>query len=93
MKTEEKTECKYSYDGEVCVENDEYEREQQRLAKQIKHMVILRNDHISCSVWFENALTFSNSFNIIHMLCLPSQTCRTSCTCMIDCPKSTCHAY
>ena len=30
---------------EVRVKNDEYERKQQRLAKQIKHMV-LRNDHI-----------------------------------------------
>ena len=32
---------------EVCVENDEYEREQQRLVKQIKCVVVLRNDHIS----------------------------------------------
>ena len=31
---------------EVRVENDEYEREQQRLAKQIKRVVILRNDII-----------------------------------------------
>ena len=31
---------------EVRVENDEYEREQQHLAKQIKRVVILRNDHI-----------------------------------------------
>ena len=31
---------------EVRVENDEYEREQQRLAKQIKRVVILINDHI-----------------------------------------------
>ena len=31
---------------EVRIENDEYEREQQRLAKLIKHVVILRNDHI-----------------------------------------------
>ena len=31
---------------EVRIENDEYEREQQRLVKQIKHVVILRNDHI-----------------------------------------------
>ena len=30
---------------EVRVENDEYEREQQRLAKQLKHMVVLRDDH------------------------------------------------
>ena len=43
MKTEQKTECKCR---EVCVENDEYEREQQSLAKQIKRVVILRNDHI-----------------------------------------------
>ena len=31
---------------EVCVESDKYEREQQRLAKQIKRVVVLRNDHI-----------------------------------------------
>ena len=30
----------------VRVENDEYEREQQHLAKQIKYMVVLRNYHI-----------------------------------------------
>ena len=29
---------------EVLVENGEYKREQQRLAKQIKRMVVLRND-------------------------------------------------
>ena len=31
---------------EVCVENDEYEWEQQRLVKQINHVVVLRNNHI-----------------------------------------------
>ena len=31
---------------EVRVENDEYEREQQRLAKQIKRVVVSINDHI-----------------------------------------------
>ena len=31
---------------EFRVENDEYEREQQRLAKQIKRVVVLINDHI-----------------------------------------------
>ena len=31
---------------EARVENGEYEREQQRLAKQIKRAVVLRNDHI-----------------------------------------------
>ena len=36
---------------EVSVENDEYEREQQRLAKQIKRIVVLKNDHIlACCV-------------------------------------------
>ena len=59
---------------EVRVEDNEYEKEQQCLVKQIKRVVILRNNHISCSAWFKNALTFSNSFCIIHMLCLPSQT-------------------
>ena len=31
---------------EVCVKNDEYEREQQCLAKQIKRVVVLRNHYI-----------------------------------------------
>ena len=31
---------------EIGIKNDEYEREQQHLEKQIKHMVILRKDHI-----------------------------------------------
>ena len=31
---------------EVCVENDEYEWEQQSLVKQINHVVVLRNDYI-----------------------------------------------
>ena len=48
---------------EVRVENDEYESEQQRLAKQIKRVVVLRNDHIlTRSVRFETALTSSKLF-------------------------------
>ena len=48
---------------EVRVENDEYESEQQRLAKQIKRVVVLRNDHILArSVRFETALTSSKLF-------------------------------
>ena len=31
---------------EVCVENNESEREQLSLAKLIKHVVVLRSDHI-----------------------------------------------
>ena len=31
---------------EVCVENNEYEGEQQHLAKQIKRVVVSINDHI-----------------------------------------------
>ena len=48
---------------EVRVKNDEYEREQQRLAKQMKCVVILRNDHILVrSVQFETTLTSSKIF-------------------------------
>ena len=56
-------------------------RQQQHLAKQIKHMVVLINNHIFISshyVQFKNALAFSNSFNVMHMLCLPSHTFHTS---------------
>ena len=45
---------------EVCVKNDEYKWEQESLAKQINHVVVLRNDHILSFLQFENALTFSN---------------------------------
>ena len=44
---------------QVHVENDEYEREQQCLAKQIKRVVVLRNDHI---------LTFCAVQKRIHIL-------------------------
>ena len=43
---EKKTEDKSVNDCEVHIENDEYEREQQCLVKQIKHMVAFRNYHI-----------------------------------------------
>ena len=46
---------------EVRIENDEYKTEQQRLVKQIKRVVVLRNDHILDPylrvLWFENTLT------------------------------------
>ena len=44
---------------QVHVENDEYKREQQCLAKQIKRVVVLRNDHI---------LTFCAVQKRIHIL-------------------------
>ena len=46
---------------EVRVKNNEYEREQQRLVKLKKRVVVLRDNHTSRSVQFENTLTFSNS--------------------------------
>jgi len=63
---------------EVRVKNDDYKREQQRLAKQIKRVVVLKDDHIFafCAVW--NTLTFSNSFNVMRTFCLPSHTFHTS---------------
>ena len=50
-KTEAKTQLRLH---EVCSELDEHKREEQQLAKQRKHMAILRNDHTCRS---------SNSFN------------------------------
>jgi len=44
---------------EVHIENDEYKREQQCLAKQIKRVVVLRNNHI---------LTFCEVRNHTHIL-------------------------
>ena len=54
------------------------EREKQHLAKQIKRVVVLRTTIFLHSVRFENTLTFSNSFNVIRTLCLPSHTFHTS---------------
>ena len=65
---------------EVCVKNDEYKREQQHLAKQIKHGVVLRNDHI---------LAFCAVQNRAHILKLFTLRC----TCMNNSPKSMCHTY
>ena len=60
---------------EVHIDNDEYEREQQHLAKQIKRVVVLINDHILtfCAVQ-KRAHGLVNSFNEIRTLCFPSQT-------------------
>ena len=57
-KMEEKTERKCSHNAvkSTSHDNDEYEREQQCLTKQIKHVVVLRKER---SVWFETALTSS----------------------------------
>ena len=79
---------------EVRVENDEYEREQQRLVKQRKRMVVLINDYILafCGVQkhariFElfqrNAYALPSFSHLSHFV---------RCTCMTDQPKSTCHA-
>ena len=59
---------------EVRVENDEFEREPKRLAKQIKRVVVLRNNHILAFCAVQNALTVSDSFNVIRTLFLPSHT-------------------
>ena len=56
---------------DVRVENDEYEREQQRLAKQIKRVVVLIRTISSRSVGFKKAFAFSNSFKVMRSLCLP----------------------
>ena len=64
---------------EVRVENDEYEREQQRLAKQIKCMVVLRNGCIFafCAVQKRTHILKLFQRNAC-TLCLPSHTFHTS---------------
>ena len=79
---------------EVHVENNEYEREQQRLAKQ-KKRVVLKSDHIFafCVVQkytrilelFQcNAYALPSFSHFLHFI---------RCTCMTDQPQSTYHAY
>ena len=78
---------------ELRIKNDEYEREQQRLVKRIKRVVVLRNDHIlTCFVWFETTQTSSKIFQC-SMYALPSSHFSHFVTCMADSPKSMCHAY
>ena len=62
---------------EVRIENDEYERvaapcEANKVRGSLKKPPYLR------VVRFEDALTFSNSFNVVRTLCLPSHTFHTS---------------
>ena len=65
--------------NEVHVKNDEYEREQQRLAKQIKRVVILINGHILafCAVqkcahvlklFQRNTYTLPSFSNLLHFV-------------------------
>ena len=64
---------------EVCVKNDEYKREQQCLAKQKKARGCVDKRLYLCILWgSKNMLAFSNSFNVIHTVCLPSHTFHTS---------------
>ena len=55
---------------EVRVENDEYEREQQHLAKQIQRMVVLRNDHILafCAVRKRDTYAFLRFSRFLHFV-------------------------
>ena len=48
---------------EVRFENDEYEREKQRLAKQIKRVVFLRNDHILAFFAVQNRAQILETFS------------------------------
>ena len=80
---------------EVRVEDNEYEREQQRLVKQIKRVVVLRDNHIFafCAVqkcarileFFQrNAYPLPSFSHFSHFVC---------CTFITKQPKSMCHAY
>ena len=60
--------CSHNAVKSASHENDECEREQQCLTKQIKRVVVLRNEH---SVWFETALT-SSKLSTRRMYALPS---------------------
>ena len=77
---------------EVCIEDDEYEREQQRLVKQIKRVVILRNDIIFAFCAVRKHAHILKLFQR-NAYALPSFSHTLHRTCMTDCPKSTCHAY
>ena len=74
----------------VRVENDEYEREQQHLAKQIKHVVVLRNDHILAFCATQNRAhileTLSMQYVCFAFLILFTHAWTNSL-------KRTCHAY
>ena len=63
---------------EVIVENNEYEREQQHLAKQIKCVVILINDHIFAFCAVQKRAHILELFQRNVYACLPSHTFHTS---------------
>ena len=60
---------------EVRVKNDGYEREQLRLAKQKKRMVVLINDHIFA---FCAVRKCARILELMRTLCLTSHTFHTS---------------
>ena len=62
---------------EVRVENDEYEKEQQRLTKQIKRVVVLRNDHIFAFCAVRKRAHILRLFQL-SAYALPSHTFHTS---------------
>ena len=76
---------------EVRVEDNEYEREQQRLVKQIKRVVVLWNDIFAfCAVRKHAHILELFQRNVY---ALPSFSHTLHRTCMTDHPKITCHAY
>ena len=46
---------------EVCGEVDEYNKKEQQLAKQRKHVTVLRNDHKTSNSFNEHFAIFLNS--------------------------------
>ena len=74
----------------VRVENDEYEREQQCLAKQIKNVDVLKNDHILAFCAIQNRAhileTLSMQYVRFAFLILFTHAWTNSLKC-------TCHAY
>ena len=77
---------------EVRVEDNEYEKEQQCLAKQIKRVVILRNNIIFAFCVVQKHAHILELFQR-NAYALPSFSHTLHRTCMTDRPKITCHAY
>ena len=80
---------------EVRVENNEYEREQQHLAKQIKRVVVLRNNHIFafCAVQKRTRILEHFQRNAYPLPSFSHFSYFIRCTFITNQPKSMCHAY
>ena len=78
---------------EVCFENDEYKREQHHLAKQIKRVVFLSNDHILAFCAVQNRTHILETLSTYYVRFAFLILFTLHCTCMDRQSQKHLHAY